>query len=104
MLAKLRSLLGGSRPTQLAARGSDEVERPRQVGRQGIPPRALAQRHVHYGVKEEHYGTVGQALTETLAAGLGTAFTPDVRAAWQAAYALLAGIMIDAAGSEPIAA
>ena len=66
--------------------------------------RQLAQRHVHYGVKEEHYATVGQALIETLAAGLGTAFTPDVRAAWQAAYALLAGVMIDAAKGELIAA
>jgi hemoglobin-like flavoprotein len=66
--------------------------------------RQLAQRHVHYGVKEDHYATVGQALTETLAAGLGTAFTSDVRAAWQAAYGLLAGAMIDAAGREPIAA
>ena len=66
--------------------------------------RQLAQRHVHYGVKDEHYATVGQALIETLAAGLGAAFTPEVRAAWQAAYALLASVMIEAAGGEAIAA
>ena len=66
--------------------------------------RQLAQRHVHYGVKDEHYATVGQALIETLAAGLGAAFTADVRAAWQAAYVLLASVMIDAAHGEAIAA
>ena len=65
--------------------------------------RQLAQRHVGYGVKDEHYTTVGQALIETLAGGLGSAFTTDVRAAWQAAYALLSTVMIEAAG-KPIAA
>jgi hemoglobin-like flavoprotein len=66
--------------------------------------RDLGRRHVRYGVRDEHYRTVGQALIETLAAGLGAAFTPEVRAAWQAAYALLAGIMIAAAADETIAA
>jgi hemoglobin-like flavoprotein len=65
--------------------------------------RQLAERHVGYGVKDEHYASVGQALIETLAGGLGNAFTTDVRAAWQAAYALLSTVMIEAAG-KPIAA
>jgi nitric oxide dioxygenase len=66
--------------------------------------RDLGRRHVHYGVQEQHYRTVGQALIETLAAGLGAAFTVEARAAWQAAYALLAGVMIAAAAEEPLAA
>ena len=66
--------------------------------------RALAKRHVTYGVEEHHYPIVGQALIETLAAGLGAAFTPDVREAWQAAYGLLVSVMIEAARNEPIAA
>jgi len=66
--------------------------------------RQLAQRHVGYGVKEEHYATVGQALIETLAVGLGAGFTSDVRAAWQAAYALLSSVMIAAAGDDAVAA
>ena len=66
--------------------------------------RQLAQRHVGYGVKDEHYATVGQALIEALAAELGKAFTADVRAAWQAAYALLSTVMIEAAGGKPVAA
>jgi hemoglobin-like flavoprotein len=64
----------------------------------------LARRHVYYGVEERHYGLVGQALIETLAAALGSAFTAEVRAAWQAAYGMLAAVMIKAAGEETIAA
>ena len=66
--------------------------------------RELAKRHVGYGVEEHHYPIVGQALIETLAAGLGEAFTPPVREAWQAAYGLLAGVMIAAAREVQIAA
>ena len=66
--------------------------------------RELARRHVTYGVEEHHYATVGQALIETLATGLGTAFTQEVREAWLAAYGLLAGVMIAAAGEGAEAA
>ncbi|TIS45951.1 globin family protein [Mesorhizobium sp.] len=64
----------------------------------------LARRHVGYGVEEHHYPIVGQALIETLDAGLGEAFTQDVREAWQAAYGLLAGVMIAAAREVQLAA
>src|SRR6187402_2432125 len=66
--------------------------------------RALARRHVNYGVKEEYYPTVGQALIETLAAGLGEAFTPEVREAWTAAYGVLSSVMIEAGREEALAA
>jgi hemoglobin-like flavoprotein len=66
--------------------------------------RSLAQRHVHYGVEERHYALVGQALIETLAASLGSAFTAEVRTAWQAAYATLQSVMIKAAAEEALAA
>ena len=55
--------------------------------------RQLGARHVGYGVKTEHYGTVGAALLWTLEQGLGDAFTPEVRDAWAAAYDLLANVM-----------
>jgi len=64
----------------------------------------LARRHVGYGVEEHHYPIVGQALIETLEAGLGEAFTPPVREAWAAAYGLLAGVMIAAAREVQLAA
>jgi hemoglobin-like flavoprotein len=55
--------------------------------------RNLGARHVDYGVREEHYVTVGSALLWTLNAGLGEKFTPEVREAWTAAYGLLADVM-----------
>jgi hemoglobin-like flavoprotein len=62
--------------------------------------RALARRHDRYGVREEHYASVGAALLWTLEQGLGLDFTPDVRKAWASAYGLLSSVMI-AASSEP---
>jgi len=59
--------------------------------------RALGQRHAGYGVPPEHYQTVAEALLWTLEQGLGDAFTPDTKAAWIAAYTLLAQTMITAA-------
>ena len=60
--------------------------------------RELGRRHVAYGVKEEHYDTVGAALLWTLQQGLGDDFTPQVKAAWAEAYDLLATTMKEAAG------
>jgi hemoglobin-like flavoprotein len=57
----------------------------------------LGRRHVGYGVREEHYGTVGAALIWTLGQGLGPAFTDEVKAAWIACYGILAGVMQEAA-------
>lgn len=64
----------------------------------------LARRHVGYGVREAHYGTVGAALIGMLEEGLGEAFDKDVREAWTAAYGLLSGVMIAAAGAGKRAA
>jgi hemoglobin-like flavoprotein len=55
--------------------------------------KGLGRRHVGYGVKDEHFTTVGQALIDTLAKGLGADFTPEAREAWLAAYALLSTVM-----------
>jgi hemoglobin-like flavoprotein len=70
------------------------LERPDQL----LPVvRQLGVRHIQYGVREEHYATVGAALLWTLEKGLGAGFTPAVRNAWTATYTLLANTMIDAA-------
>ena len=58
---------------------------------------ALGARHVRYGVTEAHYDTVAAALLWTLEQGLGAGFAPQVREAWVAAYAILAGAMKAAA-------
>jgi len=60
----------------------------------------LGRRHAQYGVSNAHYDTVGMALLQTLERGLGSAWTPPVRAAWSHAYALLAGIMRSAGGEQ----
>jgi nitric oxide dioxygenase len=55
---------------------------------------ALAKRHVGYGARPEHYPVVGSALLWTLEKGLGDAWTPELAAAWIAAYRTLSGYMI----------
>lgn len=59
----------------------------------------LGKRHVAYGVTDSHYATVGGALLWTLAAGLGDAFTEDVKGAWAQAYGVLSGVMTEAAAT-----
>ncbi len=58
--------------------------------------RELGQRHTGYGATPQDYDTVCDALMWTLAQRLGDDFTPEVEAAWQAAYALLVEQMLDA--------
>ena len=54
----------------------------------------LGARHVTYGVEPAHYDTVGTALLETLAAGLGDDFTPPVEEAWRSVYGVVASVMV----------
>ena len=54
---------------------------------------SLGRRHAGYGVTDAHYDTVGGALLWTLEKGLGSAFTPDVKAAWTTVYTVLATTM-----------
>ena len=75
------------------------IDRPDQlVG----PVAGLGRRHVHYGVKDADYESVGAALLWTLEQALGDAFTPEVRAAWSEAYLVVATVMRRAAAREVI--
>jgi hemoglobin-like flavoprotein len=65
---------------------------------------ALAQRHVGYGVKAGHYTPVGEALLWTLERGLGAQWTPELAAAWLAAYTTLSQFMIGEAYGRSAAA
>jgi hemoglobin-like flavoprotein len=58
--------------------------------------RQLGQRHAAYGVAPKDFRTVEDALLFALEHALIDVFTPEVKAAWQAAYALLAGTMLEA--------
>jgi hemoglobin-like flavoprotein len=62
----------------------------------------LAQRHVQYGVKAEHYGIVAEALLWTLEKGLGEHWTDEVKESWVLCYTTLAGAMIAAANEVQI--
>jgi len=65
---------------------------------------ALAKKHVGYGVKADDYAPVGAALLWTLERGLGAAWTPQLAAAWTAAYTTLSGFMIAEAYGQTEAA
>lgn len=58
---------------------------------------ALAVKHVGYGVRDEHYATVGKALIDTLSLFFADRFTPDHRRVWTSAYGIVADKMRAAA-------
>jgi len=53
----------------------------------------MGRRHVAYGVKDEDYDTVGEALLWTLEQGLGDGFTAEVKEAWVDTYTLVSTTM-----------
>ena len=65
--------------------------------------RHLGARHGGYGVAPSHYDTVGAALLDTLAQGLGSAFDDNTREAWVAMYGIVASTMIAAAEQRDVA-
>ena len=55
---------------------------------------ALGAKHIDYGVTEEMYPWVGDALIATLAEVAGDPWSPRVAKAWEEAYAAMAELMI----------
>jgi hemoglobin-like flavoprotein len=55
--------------------------------------RALGRRHVGYGVKDEHYALVGEALLWALQRSVGATFTAEVREAWEELIAAVSTTM-----------
>ena len=90
----------GARLVQMitaAVRGLDRMDALLPVVRE------LGTRHVAYGVRDEHYGTVGAALLWTLEHALQDDFTPEVKSAWIKVYGVLSQTMREA-GLAPKAA
>jgi hemoglobin-like flavoprotein len=54
---------------------------------------ALGNKHVDYGVTNEMYAWVGDALLSTLAEVAGPDWTPEVAGAWTEAYDAIAALM-----------
>ena len=63
---------------------------------------ASGRRHVMYGVKDQDYDTVRDALLWTLAQGLREIFTAEARDAWIAVYTLMADTMKAAAAEAAV--
>jgi len=55
--------------------------------------RGLGARHATYGVREEHYETVGRALLDMLSQVLAKEFTSEVREAWAGFYGFMTEAM-----------
>ena len=94
--ANLRALFSldlreqGRNLTAMISVVTGSLARPERVG---LALRELGRRHRTYGVQPRHYDTVAAALLWALEQCLGEAFTPETRAAWCAAYDLLARAM-----------
>ena len=58
--------------------------------------KALAKRHKKYGVRDEHYKAMGEALLWTLEQGLGEYWSAGLGTAWKEFYETLAAQMKDA--------
>lgn len=54
----------------------------------------IVHKHVSVGIKPEHYPIVGKHLMDAIKAVLGDAATPELIAAWEEAYGLLADALI----------
>ena len=59
----------------------------------------LGRRHAAYGVRDEHYETVGAAWLRTLHWGLGVAYNEEVETAWIEVYRAMATRMKQAANA-----
>ena len=57
---------------------------------------ALAERHVQYQTKAEHYGPVGIAIVTTFEKTLGDQFDDNTKAAWIELWSLICSVMIPA--------
>jgi hemoglobin-like flavoprotein len=55
---------------------------------------ALGRKHVQYGVRPQHFATVGAALLSTLEVGLGDAWNDETKSAWATAFGVLSQAMM----------
>lgn len=58
---------------------------------------AMGKKHVEYNVTTEMYDWVGASLLATIGEAAGEHWTPELEAAWVAAYGAVAGLMQEGA-------
>ncbi|PHS18600.1 MAG: hemin receptor [Kangiella sp.] len=88
---KLMTMLG------MAVKGLDDLNKLVPVLQR------LADNHVQYGVKAEHFTPVGNALLYTLRVGLGDDFTHETRQAWVDTFRIVASTMKEHAFKATVA-
>jgi hemoglobin-like flavoprotein len=64
--------------------------------------RHLGRRHLTYGVKPKDFANFEDALLFALEHALIDVFTPEVKAAWQAAYALVSSMMLETLAASAV--
>ena len=72
----------------------------RDLGRIVPTLRELGARHVAYGALPEHYPVVGGVLIASMAEIAGDAWRPEYERAWAAAFAVVAGAMLEGAAAR----
>jgi hemoglobin-like flavoprotein len=60
-------------------------------------------RHVGYGARPEHYPVVGSVLIGAMAQVAGSAWEPRYEEAWNEAFGVVAGVMIEGAAEAELA-
>ena len=73
------------------------VRRPEALA---APLRELGARHVRYGATPAHYGAVAAVLIDVMKRTAGPVWTPAIGRAWKQALSVVAGLMLEGAGSE----
>jgi len=83
----------GRNLTAMLSVAAANLARPEKIT---VALRQLGKRHVAYGVEPKDFRALEDALMFALEHALIDVFTPEVKAAWQAAYALLSSTMLEA--------
>jgi hemoglobin-like flavoprotein len=81
----------GRNLTAMLSVATANIARPEKIS---VALRQLGKRHASYGVEPRHFVTVEDALVFALEHALIDVFTAEVRAAWQAAFALVSRAML----------
>jgi hemoglobin-like flavoprotein len=61
----------------------------------------LGARHVRYGARPEHYGTVRRSLLDMFVSVMANQFTTEMREAWEELFDLIEAAMLRGAASVP---
>lgn len=83
----------GRNLTAMLSVAAANIGKPERIG---VALRNLGKRHVAYGVKPKDFANFEDALLFALEHALIDVFTPEVKAAWRAAYLQLSSTMLEA--------